>query len=82
MNKISALTLIALLTGCASFQTPKVVNIPVQVPCVSEVPAKPDYTFKDSRNKSLGEQVRALLVDRELSIGYEARLEAVLEGCR
>jgi hypothetical protein len=73
--------LIVLLSGCATFTPPKVVNVPVIVPCVTHDVTAPDYTFKSSEGKSLGEQVRSLLIDRELSIGYEARLRAVIEGC-
>jgi hypothetical protein len=78
---IPCVLLIFILTGCASFQPPKVVNVPVQVKCVTHDVTVPDYTFKSSEGKSLGEQVRSLLIDRELSIGYEARLRAIIEGC-
>jgi hypothetical protein len=73
---------ILIMSGCTSFQTPKTVNVPVIVPCISSNVAKPDYTFDASKGKSLGEQVRSLLVDRQLAIGYTAELEAQVEGCR
>lgn len=71
-----------LLIGCGGLQVPKTVNIPVQISCVKEIPAKPVYTFESTKGKERAERVKALLIDRENSIPYEAALEAIVDSCK
>ena len=71
------------LTGCSTFQTPQVVNLPVIVPCVKEVPQKPELLFGEAdKDKPIVYQVQDMAIDRLNLLGYSAELEAVVEGCR
>ena len=77
--------LILLLAGCSTnpFATvPKEVSVPVIVPCVQDVPVKPASEFEASKGKSLFDQTKALLIDLENDVIFEAGLEAVISGCR
>jgi hypothetical protein len=76
------------LTACAASpkveQEPTRVEIPVIVPCVKNVPIKPEWSFEvgASKNSPLAVQVDALLDEREQRAEYEAGLEAVITGCK
>jgi len=82
IRNVFILSTFLIMSGCSTFSAPKEVNIPVLIPCISESPVKPDYTFEMSKGKSEAEQVRALVVDRELSLAYEALLESILIACK
>lgn len=73
-----------LLVGCAGAQPATVeVKIPVVVPCVTTVPARPEYEFvKLTPAAPDGEKVLALARDYPRARTYEGKLEAVIEGCR
>lgn len=74
------ITLLALLTGCATTTqvAPKVVEVPVPVPCVNDNPTRPiKGVGKDTRER-LG---LAFIYTEELE-KYADRLEAIVEGCR
>ena len=82
------LILIALLTGCSSFQIqepPKVlkVEIPISTSCVKQEVKKPafktDSDLLDFNGYSFG---MTLFAERSLYIGYVAELEAIIEGCK
>lgn len=74
-----------LLSGCGL--TPKVpdeVKVPVPVPCIAaeDRPARPQF-MSDAELLALDRyrRTRALWGDRAEREGYQAKLEAVVEGC-
>lgn len=78
------LSLSALLAGCLHTPTvPDVVRVPVRVPCITSVPVRPALAA-DAELAALDDYalVISLARDRRLRQGYEAELEAALEGCR
>jgi hypothetical protein len=72
------------LTGCAT--KPPIterVNVPVIVPCVREVPARPAFEFERlTVEASDGAKVLALARDLPRHLKYEGDLVAVVDGCR
>lgn len=73
-----------LLVGCVHSPTvPDVVRVPVPVRCVESVPERPELV-SDAELLSLDDYglVVSLARDRRQRQGYEAQLEAVIEGCR
>lgn len=78
---------LAVLAGCAGPRGPVVperVEVPVSVPCVApgDRPARPAY-HGDRELDAMTDYEWALAVwaDRLRSAGYQAHLEAVVEGC-
>ena len=74
-----------LLAGCAStVEIPKEVRVPVPVPCIApqDKPQRPPLAA-DAEMLALDTYRRtwALWGDRASREAYEARLEAVVEGC-
>jgi len=62
---------------------PIVMPVPVHEPCVRDEPAVPAWAVSALRTgQPIGEQVKALMVERAQRIAYESRLLAVIEGCR
>ena len=58
------------------------VRIPVRVECIEEVPKRPDLvTDEELLQLDDGDFVTALHIDRLRRDGYEAQLEAAVEGC-
>lgn len=86
--KLTALSLIALLlAGCACkpiiVKEPVEVKVPVPVPCVAEVPAKPQWELdKYLKSGTLFERGNAALIEIEQRREYEAQLEAVVLHCK
>jgi hypothetical protein len=72
-----------LLAGCASAPAlPERVEVPVAVPCVASVPARPDLvTDAALRAMTDFQLVLALWRDRLQRAQYEAELQAVLAAC-
>lgn len=86
-NKILALVLLLVLSGCAT-REPTIktviqrVEVPISVPCKATVPPEPDFNFKRlSPDHGIYEKTRAILADRKLHIGYEIELLAALNSC-
>lgn len=81
---IPKIILTVLLAGCANAPSAPVrVEVPVMVPCVGEVPARPAYEFdRLLATATDGEIVLALARDWARGQIYEGRLTAVIEGCR
>lgn len=73
--------LCALLAGCAT-KPPLEVNIPVTVPCVGELPARPGSTFGAGKWPGDKAAAQAALIDAALWQGYAVKLEVVVAGCR
>lgn len=72
------------LAGCASGpQIPKEIRVPVPVSCIDQAPVKPSM-LSDAELLALDDYalVIALARDRRVRQGWEAGLEAVIEGCR
>ncbi|WP_137719363.1 hypothetical protein [Methylobacillus flagellatus] len=58
------------------------VEIPVPVSCIDQIPARPQLiTDAELMELQPGQFVTALHVDRLKRDGYQANLEALLEGC-
>lgn len=70
-----------LLSGCASMQGPKEVQIPIAVPCKTAEPTQPSYRFAPPYNTTF-EGSRDLIGDRELSLAYENELRVALKSCK
>lgn len=73
-----------LLAGCATAPAlPERVEVPVPVPCVAEVPARPDLVT-DAQLRAMTDYqiILALARDRLQRRQYEAELEAALSACR
>ena len=72
-----------LLAGCSA-PLPRTVEVrvPVPVPCVSEIPARPALAWDDLAGAPVYEQVRALLIDSGRLVVHSDELRAVLEACR
>lgn len=84
IRMIRILVSCAVLTGCASVpQIPKEIRVPVAVPCIDRVPQRPSM-LSDSELLALDDYglVIALARDRRVRQGWEATIEALLEGCR
>ena len=75
---------LGLLAGCSTIpEAPKEIRIPVPVPCIERAPVKPSM-LSDAELLTLDDfgLVVALARDRRIRQGYEAVLEATIEGCR
>lgn len=73
-----------LLAGCTSAPPAlQRVEVPVMVPCVGEVPARPTYEFDRLPASSTdGELILALARDWTRGRKYEGELEVAIAGCR
>jgi hypothetical protein len=87
-SNLLALSLVALLSACASGPPPimapliQKVEIPIPVPCKVAIPKAPTFNFDELNiDQDIYEKVRALLVDRKLHLGYEVELSAALNAC-
>lgn len=70
--------------GCSSVPVaPKEVRIPIPISCITQSPTKPSM-LSDAELLAMDDYglVIALARDRRIRQGYEADLEAMLEGCR
>ena len=68
-----------LLTGYAC--NPKIIEVPAS--CVKETPVREPSVFDATpADADIAEQVRALLIDRDLTEIYVGGLEAIVAGCR
>ena len=66
------------LSGC---HTCPAITVPVS--CVKSTPERSQSLFdKTSAEADIAEQVRALLIDRDVTEIYVGGLEAVVAGCR
>lgn len=72
-----------LLAGCASAPpATQIIEVPVHVPCVKDLPAAPEYEFDRMQlDASSGEKVLALARDWPRGRRYEIDLLAVIAGC-
>lgn len=88
MLKSSIIVLSLFLVGCKTMP-PAVkveiqkVEIPIEVPCKTEFPKKPEFKFGTlSTEQDIYDKTQILLADRNLHIGYEIELEAALKSCK
>jgi len=81
---MKAILLALALAGCATqAPAPQIVDVPVSVPCVDKVPARPEFEFaKLTPAATDGDKVLALARDWPLGRKYEGDLEAVIAGCQ
>ena len=88
LSKISILTVVLLLSACATdkpvIQTVvQKVEVPISVPCKVDVPPTPAFNFDLlTADKDIFEKDKALLADRELQKAYSAELLAALKSCK
>ena len=74
-----------LLSGCASAPPcePAEIKIPIPVPCVNEIPNKPDSMMGQLPESATDfDKIQALTIDYLSQQQYIHSLEAVIEGCR
>ena len=72
-----------LLVGCAT-PDPITVRVPVRVPCIEQVPERPAL-LSDAELAAIESDYELIIHiarDRRLRQGYQAQLEAAIEGCR
>ena len=77
---VLVILLVIVLTACSTTQG--TVNIPVAVSCVSSVPVSPNLSYAPGTYAEVFPMVRDLKGDRELMLGYQGELEAVIKGCK
>lgn len=71
------------LAGCgSSLPKPIEVQVPVTVPCVRDVPARPVSTFGTGAWPGDKAAAQAALIDASAWEGYATKLEVVIAGCR
>lgn len=75
------LILCLLLAGCAATPEGERVEIPVAVPCVGEVPARPVNTFGTGAYPGDKAAAQAALIDAAAWEGYATKLEVIIAGC-
>lgn len=88
--KTMLIGLALVLAGCQSQQQvpapePRVVQVqvPVAVPCKIAPVARPAFAVDSlPLGAEIDEQMRALRAERKQRQGYEARLEAAVQGCQ
>lgn len=67
------------LTACGGEKVIRV-QVPVPVPCITETVAEPVYPTV-GEDAGIYERVKVLLAERELRLGYEAKLKAQVAAC-
>lgn len=67
-----------LLSGCS---TTKDVQVPVPVPCVTDIPPSPAYRFSPPYD-NIFDATKELLGDRELALAHQNELRKLLEACK
>lgn len=88
MIKLFMMGFMLVLTACAGNeikQPPSVVSIkiPVLTSCVKDLPIKPPFINNQDYRKLDGAQKAYMLWgERELHMGYESELEAILNECK
>lgn len=76
---IRAFLCLMLLTGCAC--KPQIIEVPVS--CVKETPVREPSVFDAvPADADISEQVRALLIDRDVTEVYVGGVNAIIAGCR
>lgn len=81
---IRILWILVCCAGCSIVPTaPKEVRIPIPISCIDRPPAKPSM-LSDAELLALDDYglVIALARDRRVRQGYQAQMEAAIEGCR
>lgn len=83
-KRLASLSMLLALVACGSNPPapPSVVTVkvPVPVPCVREMPTKPDSCTPTSRSRQ--EYLRCLLANHARNEAYKAELEAILLACK
>lgn len=87
-NNLILISLVVLLSACASGPAPVLapliqkVEIPIPVPCKVTVPTPPVFNFSNlSTDQDIFEKTRAILADIRLHFAYETELLAALNSC-
>lgn len=82
--RIATIMIMVLFTGCGTAPpATQTVYVPVQAPCVKDMPVAPVYEFdKLPLDAPAGDKVLALVRDWLVGRKYEGLLEAVLAGCQ
>lgn len=76
--------LLVMLGGCsATMPKTQIVEVPVPVPCIKDMPPKPPLVTNGELAAMNDYQLPlALFRDREQRQGYEEKLEALMELCK
>ncbi|MDN2701200.1 hypothetical protein O0881_04205 [Janthinobacterium sp. SUN100] len=85
LNKLASSAMAVLLCGCVSAppSAPVRINVPVMVPCLGEIPPRPDYEFDKIPSMATdGEIILVLARDWVRGRLYEGKLGAAIEGCQ
>jgi len=83
MKNIICILVLCFLAGCSCVPKVQEVLIPVQVPCKVEPIKKPSFSFNDLQiGEDIFQQVKVLLADRKLFLGYTKELEVAVDSCK
>jgi len=78
MKPLAVAACAVMLAGCCA--KPHYPAVPVS--CVKSVPERSPSLFDTSAEADIAEQVRALLIDRDVTDIYVGGLETIVAGCR
>lgn len=79
--KLLTILLALLLCGCNTI--PRIVKVPIEVPCSVEKPDAPEWATKHLTPKAdVFDKVKALLAERRQRMAYESLLEAAVDACQ
>lgn len=71
----------AALAGCNTI--PRIVKVPIEVPCTVERPEPPEWATRHvPPGADVFEKVKALLAERRQRMAYEMLLEAAVDACQ
>ncbi len=74
-----AMIIAACLSGCAA--APQIVNVPVKVGCLGDLPARPVTRFNVGAWPSHGEAAKIAIIDALAWEKYASSLEVTMAGC-
>lgn len=88
VRNIAALSLVALLSACATTEpvirvVTQRVEVPVPVPCKTPEPVVPVFNVPAlTENDTVYDKAKAFVADNQLHKGYEIELLAALRSCK
>ena len=79
---IRAVCVTLLLAGCATTEQQIVrVDVPVAVPCITQIPARPEYLSRRGDYPGDAQAAALIAADLERAIQYGTLWEAAAAGC-
>jgi hypothetical protein len=88
LNKLLIILAVSTLAGCATTEpvvkiVTQRVEVPIAVPCKTDIPAVPDFNFeKLTTDSDIYQKTQSLLADQNLHKGYEGQLLSALKSCK